>query len=61
VDGQWDAKTKSLIWKLDAPNGLLGTGTHRFLNDDTYEFSTIIKDKVGKVLFHRAGKSTRVK
>ena len=61
VAGTWDAKTNTLIWKWDAANGLAGTGTHHFVNDDTYEYSTVIKDKSGKVFFHREGKSTRIK
>ncbi len=61
VTGKWDAESNSLVWKWDAPNGLTGTGTHHFVNDDTYEFSTVIKDKSGKVFFRREGKSTRIK
>ena len=61
VAGKWDAKINTLVWKWDAPNGLTGTGTHHFVNDDTYEFSTVIKDNSGKVFFHRVGKSTRIK
>jgi hypothetical protein len=61
VAGQWDAATKSLVWKFDVGTQFKGTGTHRFANDDTVEFSTVIKDGSGELLFHRAGKSTRVK
>jgi hypothetical protein len=61
VAGKWDADSNTLVWKWEVPNGLTGTGTHHFLNDDTYEFSTVIEDESGKVFFHRVGTSTRTK
>jgi len=59
--GTWDEKTKTMTWKTEPGDGLIGTAAHHFLNDDTYEWTYVIKDNQGKVFLDYYGKHTRAK
>src|SRR5206468_11671896 len=59
--GKWDADAKALTWTASAGEGLTATSTHRFVNDDTIEWSLAVKDKTGKLYFAMEAKSMRVK
>jgi hypothetical protein len=59
--GTWDEKTQTMTWNgTDAYKSRL-TGTYRFVDKDTVEWSMIFTDPDGKVVIELATKQTRRK
>ena len=59
--GKWDAKTRTFTMLSDQDNGITSTGTIRVLDNDTFEWSGVTKDREGKAVFQIKGKNTRAK
>jgi hypothetical protein len=57
--GEWDEATETITWKGRLPGGITVTGDHRFLDEDTFEWSLTHKDRTGKVILLMAAKSKR--
>lgn len=57
--GMWDAESKTLKWSLVGGAGLTATSTHRFLDENKFEWEVTSRDQTGKVYFHMAGTSVR--
>jgi hypothetical protein len=47
----WDEASRSFNFRaIDMPSGWTGTGTNRWINDDTFDNEALIKDENGRVL-----------
>ena len=57
--GQWDEATKTLTWKGTSSNGITSTAVTRSIDNDTYEWSLVDKDRSGKVVFEMEAKAKR--
>ncbi len=57
--GQWDEATKTLTWKGSSSNGITRTMVNRFIDNDTYEWSLVDKDRSGKVVFETGATAKR--
>ena len=61
--GKWDADAKTLMWTSVPIGGQNFTtiATHRFVNNDTFEWDVTVNDGTGKTLYRVKGTSVRVK
>jgi hypothetical protein len=59
--GAWDETSRTMTWKTETGPGFTGTAIHRFLDDDTYEWTFVVRDAQGKAYVDYKGKHTRVK
>jgi len=60
--GQWDAKTKTAVWKGgDKDAGVTSLARVTYTDDDTIEWGMEAKDAAGEVSFRMKGKYARVK
>jgi len=59
--GKWDAKTRTLTMLGKHDNGITTIGKIRVVDKDTVEWSSVTKDRDGKIGFQMKGKNTRVK
>ena len=59
--GEFDAKTRTLTMVSDPDNGLTNTAKVRVVDNDTFEWSSVVRDREGKTVFQVKGKHTRVK
>ena len=59
--GKWDEASESLLFQSDMDNGMTATSTLHIIDNDTHEWTAIVKDKAGKVFFDGGGKCTRRK
>lgn len=57
--GTWDEATKTLTRTANLGRGNTGTATSKFLDDDTVEFSLVLKHRDGKVFLKMDSKFTR--
>jgi len=57
--GQWDEAAKTLTWKGSSSNGITRTMVNRFIDNDTYEWSLVDKDRSGKVVFENEATAKR--
>ena len=55
--GSWDEATKTFTWKGHAPNGITTAQSHRFIDNDTQEWSLVFKDSSGKVCLDTEAKA----
>ena len=47
----WDSASRGFHWRsIDMPTGWIGTGFNRWVNDDTFDSQSLIKDENGRVL-----------
>ena len=58
--GDWDAVTKTMTW-TSRQDGNTTTTKHHFVDDDNTEWTVLVKDSNGKILFQMEGKSVRAK
>jgi cysteine synthase len=58
--GQWDESSQTLAFASDG-TGLTITSTIKFVDEDTHNLTTVIKDAQGKLLFDAEAKFTRRK
>lgn len=58
--GVWDADTNTMTW-TSRSRGSPTTVTIRFLDADNYEWTVLVKDPAGKILYRKEVKTTRVK
>jgi hypothetical protein len=59
--GKWNPRTRTMVSEGSLPDGLTSHSEHRFLKPDYYEWTSVTKDKSGKVFLDMHGKHTRVK
>ena len=59
--GTWNAQTKTMTWKTDLRDGTTSNEMHRFIDSDTYEWTSIARDKAGKIILNLYGKHRRIK
>lgn len=60
--GQWDEETKTMTMTGSDPEaGLTSKSTSKFIDKDTVEYTLVVKDKEGKVMWDQVTKSTRKK
>jgi hypothetical protein len=59
--GTWNEATRTLSWSKDHGNGITQAGWSRFVDDNTQEWKSSVKDASGKVLWEGGGKLTRKK
>jgi hypothetical protein len=59
--GKWDAKARTLTWTSPLEGGGTMTTVWKFVDDDTFTWELLAKDKKGKVLLDMSGKSKRKK
>ena len=57
--GKWDEAAKTFTWKGTLPNGVTSTQTHRFIDNDTQEWTLVFKDSTGKVLLNMEAQAKR--
>lgn len=55
----WDEATKTFTSKQRSPHGTTTTQTQRFIDDDTMEWTMVIKDAAGKLLSDMEGTTKR--
>lgn len=66
VSGQWrvtwDEASRGFHWRsIDMPPGWIGTGSNRWVNDDTFDNQALIKDEAGRVMFESSQDKRRTK
>jgi hypothetical protein len=59
--GKWDAKAQTLTWTATDEGGVAATTVWKFVDDDTFTWDLLVKDRAGKVLMDMNGKSKRKK
>jgi hypothetical protein len=59
--GKWDGKANHMIWTSEPQPGITEVSHWRFLDDNTFEWDLIAKDREGKVYLDMKGKLTRKK
>ena len=59
--GKWNAETRTLTTSADYGRGVRSTDTIHLKDDDTMEWSSILKDANGTLHYHLEGTSKRVK
>ena len=57
--GSWDEATRTFNFKANDP--VSSTWTDRFIDDDHREYTVIVRDPDGKIVYERLGKATRRK
>ena len=57
--GTWDEATKTLTRTANLGRGNTGTATSKFLDDDSIEFSLVLKNRNGKAFLEMNSKFTR--
>jgi hypothetical protein len=60
TQGLWDESAKILTFSSDL-NGLKNTSTIKFIDEDTHQWTAVVKDTKGKVFYDGEGKCTRRK
>ncbi len=60
--GQWDAETQTFTWAYAVNEGqeFVTVATHRFVDDDTFEWNAEGKDASGEVIWRVEGNATRI-
>lgn len=58
--GQWDERTQTLTFTSDL-NGLKNTSTIKIIDEDTHQWTAVVKDAQGKVFYDGEGKCTRLR
>ena len=58
--GKWDEKKQTLTWTSTFEGGT-ATTVWKFVDDDTFTWDLVAKDRAGKVLMDMSGKSKRKK
>jgi hypothetical protein len=61
LTGVWDAKKKTMHWKVKMANGITGEGHDRFIGKDRIESSGIFKNDKGETVFEISWSRTRRK
>jgi uncharacterized protein (TIGR03067 family) len=61
LGGGWDDKTGTMKWNEARPDGSIAASTWKRINADCWEWTTLIRDAVGKTLFDVRATKTRVK
>jgi len=57
----WDASSRGFHWRaVDMPADWIDTGFNRWIDDDTFDNRSRIKDEQGRVLLDMQQKKTRV-
>ena len=59
--GRWSEKKQTMTWKLDAAGFVEGKMVERFISDDTYETTLVIRDNDDNLLLETKTVYTRVK
>jgi peroxiredoxin len=59
--GKWDEKKRTLTWTSTYEGGSTATSVWKFVDDDTFTWDLLAKDKAGKVLLDMSGTSKRKK
>jgi hypothetical protein len=58
----WDEASRGFHWRsIDMPPGWIGTGFNRWINDDTFDNQSLIKDENGRVMFDGTQDKKRMK
>lgn len=57
--GKWDEATKTFTWKSTFRNGNTSTQIHRFIDDEKHEWTSVFKDRRGRVLLDMEAKVKR--
>ena len=57
--GTGDEANKTFMWKGTLPNGVTSTQIHRFIDNDTQDWTLVFKDSTGKVLSNMEAKGKR--
>jgi hypothetical protein len=59
--GQWDAKTRTFTMLIDHGNGVTADSKVCVVDNDTFDWIAVTKDRDGKILYQAKGRNTRVK
>ena len=59
--GKWDEATKTLTFKGEMPNGVQSVLIQHFVDDDSFTWTWVAKDRAGKVVLDMEAKCVRKK
>ena len=59
--GKWDESTQTFTWKGTSADGGTNTQAHRFIDENTLEWTMLVKDSTGKVHLDLTAKAKRKK
>lgn len=61
LDGKWNETTSTMQWKRDLGDGMTSEAETRFIDENTCEWTMVIKGRGGKVYLDAQGRHVRAK